>query len=313
MAVKFHILLFYENNRRLEVKVGQGRWWDKAASAAGSTMLLGGVFGAAAVLPAAIGAWRQLNMPSKIFKKVTEHVDGHDKRQREFAPSSCVAFLSHTGQDAGVTTFIDYLSAELTHRNLPYFYDVESLRLASKWPDEIRLALGNCKVFVAVLTPTYFKRYWCMYELDKAVEAKKSIIPVYAGCKDEGGLLLKDKEDLPKDFSEFTSHFKNDSRVKQNDLKRWFQNVTVSLRQHQAIMQDPKTKNTVKKMVGEIVTTVRNQYYDQYRVAISRQVFPMHASLELHFILWPLGGMLEVHAFSTFCYKNRCFFRRPFL
>jgi TIR domain len=111
------------------------------------------------------------------------------------------AFLSHTGQDNdnghNAANFTKHVAASLRRDGIQRFLDCDSLKLGADWSDDITDNAQHSRVMVAVLSPSYFERYWCMRELDLAITASTSIdgitiIPVFYGIRGLGA-LLKDK------------------------------------------------------------------------------------------------------------------------
>lgn len=151
------------------------------------------------------------------------------------------AFLSHTGADRpiGSVPIVQALYTELQERRrVPAFYDTHSIEPGAAWRDKIDRCARGSRVFVAVLSPMYFERYWCMHELEAAVldaaanGEKRVIFPVLLGV----GL------DLDKQAAGFRSKWEAFSQVSQlppaeraEKLDRWEAAVTKVSRNMQAV------------------------------------------------------------------------------
>ncbi|ACF47034.1 MAG: toll/interleukin-1 receptor domain-containing protein [Prosthecochloris sp.] len=59
------------------------------------------------------------------------------------------------------------------------FFDRDSLHWGVAWREEIERSIRECDGIVAVVSPSYFNRRMCLYELQMAVEARKKIFPLY--------------------------------------------------------------------------------------------------------------------------------------
>lgn len=76
------------------------------------------------------------------------------------------------------------------------FFDRDSLNWGVKWREEIERSIRNCDGFVAVVSPSYFNRRMCIYELRVAFEAGKKIFPLYyRKCKNPRSTFKEDGEE----------------------------------------------------------------------------------------------------------------------
>jgi hypothetical protein len=97
-------------------------------------------------------------------------------------------FISHTGQDClGRIFATSILQPALQAAGISTYTDCMDLHPGSAWPTELVQAAATSAVFVAVITKTYPKRFWCLRELDLALHghpdyprtAKPCVIPVF--------------------------------------------------------------------------------------------------------------------------------------
>jgi hypothetical protein len=81
-------------------------------------------------------------------------------------------FISHTGRDGGAKTFAaSILRPALEAAGLAVCMDFVSLEPGCKWPEELVGAAANSMVVVVVLSKSYSTRFWCMLELDLALNS----------------------------------------------------------------------------------------------------------------------------------------------
>jgi hypothetical protein len=59
------------------------------------------------------------------------------------------------------------------------FFDRESLNWGVRWRETIERSIRECDGFVAVVTPSYFNRRMCIFELQIALEAGVRVFPLY--------------------------------------------------------------------------------------------------------------------------------------
>lgn len=76
------------------------------------------------------------------------------------------------------------------------FFDTDSLNWGVKWREEIECSIKECDGFVAVVSPSYFNRRMCIYELQIAIDAGKRIFPLYyRACKELKSSFKEDGEE----------------------------------------------------------------------------------------------------------------------
>lgn len=91
-------------------------------------------------------------------------------------------FISHTGKDEKGGEFAEALYHQLRQCRIAAFFDKYSLHEGEVWQPRITDAARRCRVFVAVISPTYVKRKWPMLELHLALRhrlrADRHVVPV---------------------------------------------------------------------------------------------------------------------------------------
>jgi hypothetical protein len=172
------------------------------------------------------------------------------KHQKTTQAKKYTIFLGHTGQDNTASNFAAFLSRECKHEQVSCFYDMGSIGIGIFYDECIRDAVKTCEVFISILSPTYFKRYWCMHELDLAMQAGRCILPVFYGIEGE--------KDLPYEKSAFLEHFSSEARVEHDELNRWWTNVADALPRIQGIRRsDFAIKDADIKVIENIMMNVR--------------------------------------------------------
>lgn len=129
------------------------------------------------------------------------------------------AFICHTGQDPDARNFAAHLAEALSMDGFHIFFDAYSIRAGVPWKEEIDRNVKECTIFVCIMSKTFFFRYWCLHELDLALQWNKKIIPVYYQCGP------------PKVDNDFQSSLKkslqsSEKEVDDETFCRFCQNVT---------------------------------------------------------------------------------------
>ncbi|CAM9361946.1 unnamed protein product, partial [Chrysoparadoxa australica] len=134
------------------------------------------------------------------------------------------AFISHTGKDADLpglnpANFVAWLDEYLREVKYVKTFIDRHIEKGDLWMKKIREEASTSQVMVVVLSPSYPLRYWCMVELDLAIEtAEIIIIPVYYGIKDDDDLIVQDK--WKEEWAKM-----QDEGDKGVDLERWENNL----------------------------------------------------------------------------------------
>lgn len=89
-------------------------------------------------------------------------------------------FINHRGADVK-KTFASHLYYRLlsAHIGLRVFLDRPELRAGDNFPCQIKDAIKNASVNVAIFSPGYAESEWCLDELLYMLESKADIIPVF--------------------------------------------------------------------------------------------------------------------------------------
>jgi hypothetical protein len=124
----------------------------------------------------------QLSMNLILELGKSEHIK-QTKHQKPSQAKKYTIFLGHTGQDSTASNFAAFLSHECKREQVSCFYDAGSICPGIFYDACIQDAVKTCEVFISILSPTYFKRYWCMHELDLAIQADRHILPVFYGIE----------------------------------------------------------------------------------------------------------------------------------
>ncbi|ESR65175.1 hypothetical protein CICLE_v10010354mg [Citrus x clementina] len=123
-----------------------------------------------------------MNLQRQVFRQ---------NRLRNQAIKPCDVFINHRGIDTKrkvATLLYDHLS----RLNLRPFLDNKNMKPGDKLFDNINRAIRNCKVGVAVFSPTYCQSYFCLHELALMMETKKKVIPIFCDIKPSQLLVIDD-------------------------------------------------------------------------------------------------------------------------
>jgi len=115
----------------------------------------------------------------------------------------------------GGAHFAEHLKDGLERMGLSTFVARRDIRPWEKFKEVIDEAIDNCRKFVVILTPDACKSEYVMYEIERAITKKKSIIP----CKQR----QTSYEDIPK-------HVRERQMIKFDDKHDLFLNVWYYIR-----------------------------------------------------------------------------------
>lgn len=135
-----------------------------------------------------------MNLQRQVFRQ---------NRLRNQAIKPCDVFINHRGIDTKrkvVTLLYDHLS----RRNLRPFLDNKNMKPGDKLFDNINRAIRNCKVGVAVFSPTYCQSYFCLHELALMMETKKKVIPIFCDIKPSQLLVIDDGKCSANELKRFS-------------------------------------------------------------------------------------------------------------
>jgi hypothetical protein len=83
-------------------------------------------------------------------------------------------FISHTNADPEAGTFAGHLHNQLNKAGIACFLDARSLRGGMEWRKSVTAWARRCRVFVAIVSPSYPKRPWPLAELHLALRERKA-------------------------------------------------------------------------------------------------------------------------------------------
>lgn len=135
-----------------------------------------------------------MNLQRQVFRQ---------NRLRNQAIKPCDVFINHRGIDTKrkvVTLLYDHLS----RRNLRPFLDNKNMKPGDKLFDNINRAIRDCKVGVAVFSPTYCQSYFCLHELALMMETKKKVIPIFCDIKPSQLLVIDDGKCSANELKRFS-------------------------------------------------------------------------------------------------------------
>ncbi|XP_051128575.1 TIR-only protein, partial [Andrographis paniculata] len=95
---------------------------------------------------------------------------------------ACEVFVNHRGIDTK-RHVAGLLHHHLGGAGVRAFLDSKSMKPGDKLFDKIHVAIGECKVGVAVFSPMYCESYFCLHELSLMVQARKRLVPIFCDVK----------------------------------------------------------------------------------------------------------------------------------
>ena len=86
--------------------------------------------------------------------------------------------------------------SQVLGKNCEVYFDKLSLNWGVEWRTEIERLIKAADCFVAVVTPSYFNRRMCMFELQMANTEGKRVLPIYfRSCKQFKSTFTEDGEE----------------------------------------------------------------------------------------------------------------------
>ncbi|KAJ8761425.1 hypothetical protein K2173_001556 [Erythroxylum novogranatense] len=136
----------------------------------------------------------QMRSPSAA-KSLYRKIWPHRNQIRNSVIKPCDVFINHRGIDTK-RTISGLLYDDLSRLGLNPFLDSKNLQAGDRLFDKINKAIADCKVGVAVFSPTYCDSYFCLHELAMFMETKKKVIPIFYDVK-PSQLHVKDNGSCP--------------------------------------------------------------------------------------------------------------------
>ncbi|XP_059644383.1 disease resistance protein L6-like [Cornus florida] len=163
-------------------------------------------------------------------------------------------FLSFRGKDTR-TTFTDYLYSDLVEAGIHTFRDDDELRIGEKIGPELLKAIQHSKISIPVFSKDYASSKWCLLELTKMVECKRTlgqiILPIFYDV--EPSDVRHQSGSYEKAFRQHKKHFDSaiveewkDALKEVGNLKGWEVNKVADGHQGELI------KRVVSEVWGEL-------------------------------------------------------------
>jgi TIR domain len=127
---------------------------------------------------------------SRYIAKPAKHEVLKPKAKDAILTPSYDVFLNHRGVDTK-RTIASLLYDRLVQKNIRPFLDNRTMQPGDKLYEKINAAINDCKVGVAIFSPSYCDSCFCLHELAMLVEGKKKIIPIFYDIR-PSQLLLTD-------------------------------------------------------------------------------------------------------------------------
>ena len=160
--------------------------------------------------------------------------------------TSCRVFVSHTGQDPEAAQFASLLAWRLDGAGISSFFDAKNLNPGDIWKDKIERNVTDCEIFVCVISPTFWFRYWCNRELDLATSLGKAKVPILVDCE----MQNPSNDTFRQDFCD-----KHSSRVDEAVIDRWLSNI-VSLGEVQAFRHIVTGKDSLRLNIETVAVRI---------------------------------------------------------
>jgi hypothetical protein len=172
------------------------------------------------------------------------------------------AFISHTGRDNDTfesSSLASAINGILTSKRLASFFDARTLGCGVLWDRKIQVCVKCSKVFVALFSPNFPLRYWCMHELDIAINEPPAlgrvIIPILLG--DDS--LRRSLEDPPDAWVKAWVGMKA-QHPNEVDIGRWKQNLLTVL-MFQALTAGKPAKGDTQKLAETVANIVAGHIF----------------------------------------------------
>lgn len=130
---------------------------------------------------------------SVLAKNFCRHIVGYR--------TPCDVFINHRGIDTKKNV-AGLIYDELVRMKLRPFLDSKSMKPGDKLFDKIDSGIRNCRLGIAVFSPTYCESYFCLHELSLIMDCKKRVIPIFVDVK-PSELLVKNGVCPPREVERF--------------------------------------------------------------------------------------------------------------
>jgi hypothetical protein len=142
------------------------------------------------------------------------------------------------------------------------FFDVEGLRPAMRWRDELATALGSCQVLVALLSVPYLNSEWCGKEWHAFTLREREPRPGANGFRNQGSIIpvrwAPIPFDLPAVVQDEVQIFKPQSTTEQPDLPERYEEEGIFglLRRNR--------QEAFRGVVWDLAKSIQQIYYSQW-------------------------------------------------
>jgi len=118
-------------------------------------------------------------------------------------------FLSFRGEDTR-RAFTDHLFASLEKRGIKTFKDDHDLERGKVISVELEKAIEDSMFALIILSPNYASSTWCLDELQKIVECKKEVFPIFHGVDPSD--VRHQRGSFAKAFQQHEEKFREDKK-----------------------------------------------------------------------------------------------------
>ncbi|XP_057764553.1 probable 2' cyclic ADP-D-ribose synthase BdTIR [Salvia miltiorrhiza] len=133
---------------------------------------------------------------------VVSTIGRHHQLLRQQQRPPCDVFINHRGVDTKKNV-AGLLYHHLRGLGIVPFLDSKSMKAGDRLFDKIDVAIGECKVGIAVFSPMYCDSYFCLHELSLMTQLHKRIVPVFCDVKPSELRVKDDGSRPPEDLRSF--------------------------------------------------------------------------------------------------------------
>ncbi|RDX68598.1 TMV resistance protein N, partial [Mucuna pruriens] len=201
-------------------------------------------------------------------------------------------FLSFRGEDTR-RGFTDHLFASLERRGIKTFRDDHDLERGKVISVELIKGIEESMFALIILSPNYASSTWCLDELQKIVECKKEVFPIFYGVTPSD--VRHQRGSFAMAFREHEDKFREDG----NKVKRWRRALTEvatysgwdSKDQHEAALIETIVEHIQKKIIPRLPCCTDNLVGIDSRMKEVNSLMGIWLN-DVRFIgIWGMGGI----------------------
>ncbi|XP_052203284.1 TIR-only protein-like [Diospyros lotus] len=142
---------------------------------------------------------RSASAANALARQILRH-QTHVQPLRRHQP--CDVFINHRRIDTN-KNISGLLYDQISRMGLRAFLDSKTMKPGDKLFDKIDTAIRECKVGIAVFSPSYCESYFCLHELALIMECKKRVVPIFVDVKPSELQVVDDGNRPAKELLKF--------------------------------------------------------------------------------------------------------------